>query len=68
LRAAFWDAIPKWKKWYEHEATKVFLKWYRFALFLKPAAPDEEEEKELWEVLWAENVKVVEGMLGKYGA
>jgi len=68
LRKAFWDAIPKWKAWYEHEATVVYLGWYRFALFLKPAQPDDDiDEQELWNVFWAENVRVTEGMLRKYG-
>lgn len=68
LRHAFWDAIPKWKAWYEHEATVVYLEWYRFALFLKPAEPDDGiDEEELWNVFWAENVRVTECMLRKYG-
>jgi len=69
LRSAFWDAVPKWKGWYEHEATGVFLEWFRFALFLKsaPADPDQVAEEELWEVFWAENVRVTEAMLVKYG-
>jgi len=68
LRQAFWEAIPKWKAWSEHEATVVYLEWYRFALFLKPAEPDDDiSEQELWNVFWAENVRVTEGMLRKYG-
>jgi len=67
LRQAFWEAIPKWKAWYDHEATVVFLEWYRFALFLSPAEPDEVDEPELWNVFWAENVRVTELILAKYG-
>jgi len=67
LRAAFWDAIPKWKEWYEHESTVVFLEWYRFALFMKPAAPIEEEGGDPWDKLWAENVRIIEEMLANYG-
>lgn len=66
LRDAFWGAIPKWKKWNESEATRVFLEWFRFGIFMKAEwRPDglDEEEKEAY---WGENVRVVEGLLGKY--
>jgi len=35
LRDAFWGAIPEWKKWNESDATKVFLEWFRFGVFMK---------------------------------
>ena len=63
LREAFWNAIPYWKRWNESEATKTFLEWFRFGLFMRSEArPDEltEEEKEQF---WQENIRVVEGML-----
>jgi len=67
LRQAFWDAIPKWKAWHKHEVTVVYLEWYRFALYLKPAEPDDEiDEQELWNVFWAESVRVIEGILRQY--
>ncbi|PQE28762.1 kinase-like domain protein [Rutstroemia sp. NJR-2017a WRK4] len=68
LRDAFWGAIPEWRTWNESEATRVFLEWFRFALFMKaewrPKDLDEEEKERYWE----ENVRVVEGLLGKYGS
>jgi len=68
LRDAFWGAIPAWKKWNESEATRVFLEWFRFGLFMKAEwRPDglDEEEKEAY---WRENVRVVEGHLRMYGS
>jgi hypothetical protein len=68
LRDAFWSAIPEWKKWNENEAPSVFLEWFRFGLFMKVEwRPDglDEEEKEAY---WGENVRVVEGLLRKYGS
>lgn len=66
LRDAFWGAIPEWKRWNESEATRVFLEWFRFGVFMKaewrPDGLDEEEK----EAHWGENVRVVEGLLGKY--
>lgn len=66
LRNAFWGVIPEWKAWNESEATKVFLEWFRFGLFMKaewrPPGLDENEK----ERYWGENVRVVEGLLGKY--
>jgi aminoglycoside phosphotransferase (APT) family kinase protein len=66
LRDAFWGAIPEWRTWNGSEATRVFLEWFRFGLFMKAEwRPDglDEEEKERY---WKENVRVVEGLLGKY--
>lgn len=66
LRSAFWSAIPKWEKWNESEATKVFLEWFRFALFMKAEwRPDDISDVEK-EVYWAENIRVVENFLAKY--
>ena len=68
LRDAFWGAIPEWRTWNGSEATRVFLEWFRFGLFMKAEwRPDglDEEEKERY---WKENVRVVEGVLGKYGS
>ncbi|KAI0396018.1 hypothetical protein F5Y17DRAFT_473489 [Xylariaceae sp. FL0594] len=66
LREAFWDAIPKWKRQNESPATKVFLEWFRFGLFMKPEArPSGLSEDEKTEY-WAENIRVVEGVLEKY--
>jgi hypothetical protein len=68
LRDAFWGAIPTWRTWNESEATRVFLEWFRFGLFMKaeyrPHGLDEEEKEEYWK----ENVRVVEELLGKYGS
>lgn len=64
LRRAFWDAIPKWKAHWESQGAKDFMEWFRFALFLKPEyCPAEKSKPEFW----AENVRVVESMLNKYG-
>lgn len=63
LRSAFWKAIPRWKAIYEQKSTLAFLEWYRFALFLKAESPPEDCGAEAKEAFWAENVKVVEGML-----
>lgn len=66
LRDAFWGAIPEWKTRNESKATRVFLEWYQFGLFMKaewrPDGLDEEEKA----VYCGENVRVVEGLLGKY--
>jgi hypothetical protein len=44
------------------------LEWFRFRLFIKaewrPKGLDEEEKERYWK----ENVRVVEGLLGKYGS
>jgi len=62
LRDAFWSAIPEWKKWNENEATKVFLEWFRFALFMKAEwRPDSLDEcegggrnvEEVWVCSWS---------------
>ncbi|KAI9778344.1 MAG: hypothetical protein M1839_008131 [Geoglossum umbratile] len=95
LRDAFWGAIPEWKAWNESEATRVFLEWFWFGLFMKwtPKRLDELLTEELYDRLenmdeedmegscdgpdsleeaamggsWAENARVIEGLLGKYG-
>jgi hypothetical protein len=66
LRDAFWGAIPDWERWNRSEATRVFLEWFRFGLFMKPEwRPDglAPEEKDCY---WQENIRVMEGMLAKY--
>jgi hypothetical protein len=35
LRDAFWGAIPEWRTWNGSEATRAFLEWFRFGLFMK---------------------------------
>lgn len=68
LRDAFWGAIPEWRRWNASEATRIFLEWFRFGLFMKaewrPGGLDEEAKKRYWK----ENERVVEEMLGKYGS
>lgn len=67
LRSAFWDAIPKWKSHWESQGAKDFMEWFRFALFMRPEyCSKEKSTAEKWE-FWAENVRVVESMLKKYG-
>ena len=68
LRDAFWSAIPEWKKWHESEATKAFLKWFRFGLFIKAKWRPDGLDEEGKETYWKENVRVVEGLLGNYGS
>lgn len=67
LRDAIWGAIPEWRTWNGSEATRVFLEWFRFGLFMKaerrPGGLDEEEKERYWK----KNVRVVEELLGKYG-
>lgn len=68
LRSAFWDAIPKWKACWESQGVRDFMEWFRFALFLRPEyCPKEKSLAEKWE-FWAENIRIVEGMLKKYNA
>jgi len=67
LQQAFWETMPKWQVWNRKDATAVFREWLRFANFMKPEyrpATLKGEEKELF---WAENVRVVETFLAKYG-
>ncbi|KAL7911900.1 hypothetical protein GGI35DRAFT_301507 [Trichoderma velutinum] len=66
LREAFWNNMPNWKRWNESEATQTFLEWFKFGLLMKAEwrpkdLPDEERDG-----YWAENIRVVEGMLDKY--
>ena len=54
--------------WNRSEVTRVFLEWFRFGLFMKAEwRPDglSGEEKEGY---WKENVRLVEGLLEKYGS
>ncbi|KAI0097216.1 hypothetical protein GGR51DRAFT_541871 [Nemania sp. FL0031] len=67
LRSAFWDAIPDWKAHWESQGAKDFMEWFRFALFMQPEYCSSKLSKaEKWE-FWAENKRVVEGILKKYG-
>ncbi|ATY59667.1 hypothetical protein A9K55_003050 [Cordyceps militaris] len=66
LRSAFWDAIPKWKACWESQGVRDFLEWYRFALFLQPHHCPKEKSMAEKREFWAENIRVVEGMLKKY--
>ncbi|KAJ1326107.1 phosphotransferase [Microdochium nivale] len=68
LRNAFWDAIPKWKVHWESQCARDFMEWFRFSLFLKPAYCSANMPKAEKMEFWAENIRVVQGMLKKYGA
>jgi hypothetical protein len=66
LREAFWGAIPDWMRWNQSEATREFLEWFRFGLFMKPEwMPQDLPEDEIQE-FWRENIRAVESILGKY--
>ncbi len=66
LRAAFWGAIPDWERWNQSEATRVFLQWFRFGLFMKPDWRPSDLTAEEKDNYWRENIRVVEGILVKY--
>ncbi|KAL8754557.1 MAG: hypothetical protein Q9184_005074 [Pyrenodesmia sp. 2 TL-2023] len=66
LRDAFWDSIPDWKQWNQSAATKNFLEWFRFGLFMKPEAPLDDMSEGERQAFWQENIRVVENMLNKY--
>lgn len=68
LRAAFWAAIPDWKPWNLSEATQVFLEWAKFGLFMRPESPPHDLPQDERRVFWRENIRIVEGMLDKYGS
>lgn len=68
LGDAFWGAISEWKARNPCEATEVFLEWFRFGLFMKAEWRPHDLNEETREGYRAENVRVVEGLLGKYGA
>ena len=68
LRAAFWGAIPDWERWNQSEATRAFLEWFRFGLFMKPEWRPSELTAEEKGNYWRENIRVVEGILAKYSA
>lgn len=65
LREAFWGAIPEWRARYHGESGQEFLKWFRFALFLKAEPPMDKASLESKFEYWGENVRVVEDMLGR---
>ena len=66
LRAAFWGAIPDWERWNQSEATRVFLEWFRFGLFMKPEWRPSDLTAEEKDDFWRENIQVVEDILAKY--
>ncbi|KAL8648445.1 MAG: hypothetical protein Q9210_004985 [Variospora velana] len=65
LRDAFWGSIPDWKRCNQSAATKEYLEWFRFGEFMKPEPPDYSMSAEEKRAFWAENIRVVEGMLNK---
>lgn len=67
LRSAFWDTIPKWKAYWESQSARDFMEWFQFSLFLKPEYCSAKMPKAKKMEFWAENIRVVEGMLKKYG-
>lgn len=67
LRARFWGSIPRWKTEYESEATRAFLRWFRFGLFMKPEPPSAHHEGGLQgSKTWGEHARVVEEMLADH--
>ncbi|KAJ8125628.1 hypothetical protein O1611_g8010 [Lasiodiplodia mahajangana] len=66
LREAFWNAIPEWERWNRSEATKAFLEWYEFGLFMKPEGRPKDLSEDEKQQFWAKNIEVVEGILKKY--
>ncbi|KAL2830754.1 hypothetical protein BDW59DRAFT_158201 [Aspergillus cavernicola] len=66
LREAFWGTIPEWGDWNTSEATQLFLEWFRFGLFMKPKWLFLGLSEDETAAYWAENVRVVKDMLGKY--
>lgn len=66
LRSAFWDSIPKWKAYRESQGAKDFMEWFRFALFMQPEYCSNKKPRAEKMEFWAENIRVVEGMLKKY--
>lgn len=68
LRASFWNSIPKWKAHMESQGAKDFTEWLRFARFMKPEYCSSKMPKAERMEFWAENIRVVDGMLRKYGA
>ncbi|KAK4144547.1 uncharacterized protein C8A04DRAFT_36543 [Dichotomopilus funicola] len=66
LRAAFWGAIPDWERWNQSEATRVFLEWFRFGLFMKPEWRPSDLTGEEKGDFWRENIRAVEDILTKY--
>ncbi|KAI0011816.1 hypothetical protein F4779DRAFT_571403 [Xylariaceae sp. FL0662B] len=66
LREAFWGAIPDWRRWNQCEATQTFLKWFRFALFMKPEWRPKNLPRDETQNFWEENIRVVESILAQY--
>lgn len=67
LRSTFWDTIPKWKAHWDSQGTKDFMEWFRFGQFLQAHYANNKLSKAEKMEFWAENVRVVEGVLKKYG-
>ncbi|KAL8838645.1 MAG: hypothetical protein Q9170_002053 [Blastenia crenularia] len=66
LRNTFWNSIPEWKQQNQSEATKEFMKWFRFSQFMQPAAPPSDASESEKQAFWQENIRVVESMLSRY--
>jgi hypothetical protein len=66
LRDAFWGAIPDWKQWNQSEATRAFLEWFRFGLFMKPEWRPKNLPKDETQNFWQEKSRIFEGILNKY--
>ncbi|KAL9609306.1 MAG: hypothetical protein Q9167_005910 [Letrouitia subvulpina] len=66
LREAFWSAIPEWKLLNQSKATKVFLEWFKFGLYMKPEHRPRDLPEDEVQDFWQENVRVVENILNKY--
>ncbi len=66
LRRGFWNTIPKWKRFYESEATQIFLEWFKFGLYMKPEWRPKDMPREEAREYWCHNVEAVERVLQRY--
>ena len=67
LRQTFWETIPTWKRRMESDSAQDFLEWFRLGLFMKPEWRPENLFGDEANGYWRENIRVVEGVLKKYG-